>query len=90
MSVYTIYNDTGEEYISGFEFLDGDMRQVLPVGLEFNPVTHSARLPDGTRVKKNEFYQGVRIDPAHLPTKSFGKAGSANSPISRWLTVFFS
>ncbi len=69
MAVYTIYNDTGEDHISGFKFLDGDMKQVLPVGFEFNPVTHSAKLPDGTRVRKKEFYQGVRVDLTHLPTK---------------------
>ena len=73
MAVYTIYNDTGEEYIAGFKFLDGDMKQVLPVGFEFHPVTGGARLADGTRVKKKEFYQGVRVDPTHLPTKVMWK-----------------
>ncbi|RWO04169.1 MAG: DUF1629 domain-containing protein [Mesorhizobium sp.] len=75
MAVYTIYNDTGEEYIAGFKFLDGDMNKVLPVGFEFHPVTGGARLADGTRVKKNEFYQGVRIDPTHLPTKVLWRGG---------------
>lgn len=69
MAVYTIFDDTGEEYESGFGLLDGDMKKVLPVGFQFHPVTNGARLPDGTRVKKNEFYQGVRVDLAHLPTK---------------------
>jgi hypothetical protein len=73
MAVYTIFNDTGEEYISGFTLLDGDMRKVLPVGFECHPVTNRARLSDGTSVKKNEFYQGVRVDPTHLPTRVTAK-----------------
>jgi hypothetical protein len=79
MAAYTIFNDTGEEYIAGFELLDGDFRKVLPVGFEFSPVTHSVRQPDGTRVKENEFYQGVRVEPTHLPTKVKWGARNANS-----------
>lgn len=36
-------------------------------------MTNSTRLPDGTWVKKNEFYQGVRVDSTHLPTKVIWK-----------------
>lgn len=73
MSVYTIYNDTGEEYISGFELLDGDMKQVVPVGFEFHAGIGAARLSDQTWVEKKAFYQGVPVDPTHLPTKVMWK-----------------
>ncbi|CAN7688464.1 imm11 family protein [Mesorhizobium sp. LjRoot246] len=69
MTVYTIFDDTGEDYSPGFALLDGDMKKVLPIGFEFHPVTNRAKLSDGTSVKKKEFYQGVRVDPTHLPTK---------------------
>jgi hypothetical protein len=68
-SAYSIFNDTSEEGFSGFQFLDGDMKKVAPVGFDFHPVTHRVKLPDGTSVRRNEFYQGVPVDATHLPTK---------------------
>lgn len=68
-SAYSIFNDTSEEGFSGFQFLDGDMKKVAPGGFDFHPVTHRVKMPDGTSVRRNEFYQGVPVDATYLPTR---------------------
>ena len=69
MPVYTIYNDTGEEGISGSDMLDGDMDKVQAAGYEFVAPTYSVRLEDRTYIDNFSKTQGVRNDPTYLPTK---------------------
>ena len=73
MPVYTIYNDTGEEGISGYELLDGDMDKVRPQGYEFVAPTYSVILDDGTIIRKGRMSTGLRNDPTHLTTKILWK-----------------
>jgi hypothetical protein len=69
MPVYQIYNDTGEEGISGSDMLDGDIGKVQPEGYEFAAPTYSVILSDGTIIRKGSITVGLRIDPTFLPTK---------------------
>ena len=38
MSVYTIYDDLGDEQRCVKELLDGDFKKVIPIGVDFHPV----------------------------------------------------
>ncbi len=72
MSVYTIYADrTKEQETANDEpaptLLDGDFKNAFPIGVEFHPITKSARLEDGTRVKATDAYQGVPVEMSGLP-----------------------
>jgi len=74
MAVYTIYDDrTADEESGNYgyvnETLDGDFSTAFPVGIEFNRVTKSTRLEDGTRVDQSAAYQGVPVDMSGLPKR---------------------
>ena len=78
MSVYTFYADPGADYGRRADPIDGDRNKVWPVGFDFHPVTHAARLEDGTSVKKSSIYQGVPVDATHLPKKV--RVGGGKAP----------
>jgi len=74
MPVYTIYNTSSDEYetqggIVKKELLDGDFKKVIPIGLDYHPVTNVARMEDGTRVRAESKYQGLPVDMTHMPTR---------------------
>jgi hypothetical protein len=76
MSVYTIYVDASEEHNYGAKPMDGDFKQVYPVGYEFDPNSNDPaaagnmiRLPDRTYVVKKFSYQGLPVHLEYLPSK---------------------
>jgi hypothetical protein len=69
MSVYTIYVDASDEHNYSAKPMDGDFKQVYPVGIDFHPVAKAARMDDGTLVYQAFRNQGMKVDATHLPTK---------------------
>ena len=64
MNVYTV-GRVGSSV--RFKELDGNWKDVFPVGFDFNPVTNGSRQPDGTWIDKDARYQGVPVHTEHLP-----------------------
>jgi len=69
MGVYSIYDDTGEAYLTSTKALDGDFDLVVPIGVDFDPGIGAALMDDGLLLQRRSTYQGVPVDMSHLPTK---------------------
>lgn len=69
MGVYSIYDDTGEAYLTSTKAVDGDFDLVVPIGVDFDPGIGAALMDDGLLLQRRSTYQGVPVDMSHLPTK---------------------
>ncbi len=67
---------------------DGDLKQVVPSGLDFSQFQNFAVLPDGSFVTKNAFQQGVPVVPDHLPKKLVWGHGTLKKGIDDFLHPF--